>query len=125
MHVDKRNGDRTTKIYTVINIANLINSFLRGVGGNTAIETIDMNSNITKNVSNPLSNQDVATKNYVDTYACGVASGDIKLIVGSDFERSLGCNGLTTGNTSAGDRHKYAIIFHTRFRISSAYQDKN
>ena len=43
-----RNGDRTTTVYTGINIANLTNSFLRRDGGNTAIETIDMNSNIIK-----------------------------------------------------------------------------
>ena len=51
-------------------------------GGNTAIEAIDLNSNIIKNVSDPLSNQDVATKNYVDTHAFttdgGVVFGDIK-----------------------------------------------
>ena len=76
-----RNDDRTTTVYTGINIANLTNSFLRRVGGNTAIGTIDMNSNIIKNVSDPLSNQDVATKNYVDTNAFtsagGVVSADI------------------------------------------------
>ena len=45
--------------------------------------------------------QDVATKNYVDknviTTAGCVVSGDIKLNVGSDLVRSLGCNDLTTG----------------------------
>ena len=48
-----------------------------------------------------LSNQDVATKNYVDkhafTTAGGVVSGDIKLNVGTDLVRSLGCNDLTAG----------------------------
>ena len=31
-----RNGDRTTTVYTGINIANLTNSFLGRDGGNTA-----------------------------------------------------------------------------------------
>ena len=48
-----------------------------------------------------MSNQDVATKNYVDTNAFttsgGVVSGDIKLSVGSDLVRSLGCNDLSAG----------------------------
>ena len=71
MPVDKfgRNGDRTTTVYIGINIANLTNSFLRRDGDNTAIGAIDMNSNITKNVSDSLSYQDVAIKNYVDTNA--------------------------------------------------------
>ena len=70
MPVDKfgRNGDRTTTVYTGINIANLTNSFLRRDGGNTVISAIDMNSHIIKNVVDPLSNQDVATKNYVARY---------------------------------------------------------
>ena len=85
MPVDKfgRNGDRTTTIYTGIKIANLTNSFLRRDGGNTAIGAIDLNSNIIKNVSDPVSNQYVATKNYVDTHAFttagGIVSDDIKL----------------------------------------------
>ena len=97
MLVDKfgRNDDRTTPVYTGINIANLTYSILRRDGGNTAIGTIGMNSNINKNVSGWLSNQDVATKNYVDTNAFttagGVVSGDIKLNIDSDLIRSLGC----------------------------------
>ena len=60
-----------------------------------------MNNNIIKNVSIPVSNQDVVSKNYVDTHAFttagGVVSGDIKLSVGSDFIRSLVCNDLSAG----------------------------
>ena len=94
-----RNGDRTTTVYTEINIANLTNSFLRRYGGNTAIGAIDMNNNIIKNVADPLIYQDVATKNYVDTNAAagGVVFSDIKLNVGSDLARSLGCYDLIAG----------------------------
>ena len=60
-----------------------------------------MNNNITKNVVNPFINQDIATKNYVDTKAFstagGVVSVDIKLNVGSDLVQSLGCNDLSAG----------------------------
>ena len=83
MPVDKfgRNGDRISTVNTGMNVANLTNSFLRSDGGNTAIGAIDMNSYIIKNVADPLSNQDVATNNYVDknsiTNAGGVVSDDI------------------------------------------------
>ena len=64
-----------------------------------------MNNIIVKNVADSLSNQDVASKNYVETNsfttAGGVVSGDIKLNVGSDLItdliRSLACNNITTG----------------------------
>ena len=106
MPVDKfgRNGDRTTTVYTGINIANLTNSFLRRDEGNTAIGAIDFNSNIIKNVSDPVSNH-VATKNYVDIHAFntagGIVSGDIKLCVGSNLVRSLGCSDLSAGKKFA------------------------
>ena len=120
MPVDKcgRNGDKTAEAYTGINIAYLTNSFLSRDVGNTAIGAIDMNSHIIKNVVNPMSNQDVATKNYVDknaiTTAGGVVSGDIKLNVGSDFVRSLGGNNLITGKklTLLLGKHKYARILY-------------
>ena len=70
-----RNGDRPTTVYTGIYIANLTNSFLRKDGGNTAMGAIDLNSNIIKNVSDPVSNHDVATTNYVDTHAFTTAGG--------------------------------------------------
>ena len=134
MPVDKfgRNDDRTTTVYTEINIANLSNSFLRRDGGNTAIGAIDTNSHIITNVADPLSNQDIATKIYVHknaiiTAGC-VVSGDIKLNVGSDLVRCLGCNEPYNGQevyTSARVRHKCAIIFLTQFTIKSSYQDKN
>ena len=60
-----------------------------------------MNSNIIKKVMDPLSNQDVAPNNYADTNAFttagGGVSGDIKLSVGSNLVRSLGCNDLSAG----------------------------
>ena len=77
MPVDKfgRNCDRATPVYTRINIANLTNTFLGRDGGNTAIEAIDMNSNIIKNVADPLANQDVVTRNYIHTHAFSNAGG--------------------------------------------------
>ena len=70
MPVDKfgRKGDRATPVYTEINTANLTNTFLRREGGNTAIGAIDMNRNIIKTVTDPLSNQDAVTKNYIYTH---------------------------------------------------------
>ena len=62
-----RNGDRTISVYTGIDIANLTYSFLRRDGEINTTEAINMYNNIIKNVADPFSNRDFATKNYVDT----------------------------------------------------------
>ena len=81
-----------------------------------------MNSNIIKNVLELVSNQDVATKNYVDTHAfstaCGVVSGDIKLSVGSDLVRSLGCH-----DHSAGKKFALLLGSDTNMLIPYPIQD--
>ena len=75
-----------------------------------------MNNNIIKIVSHPKSNQDVATKNYVDTNAFTTAgvvvSGDIKLSVVSDLERSIGCDDLRKGK-------KFALLLGSNLNILS------
>ena len=69
-------------------------------------------------MADPLSNQDVATENYVDTNAFttagGVVFGDIKLNVGSDLARSLGCNDLTTGK-------KFTVLLWTDINMLLYY----
>ena len=78
MPLDKfgRNGDT---VYTGINMENLTNNFLLRDGGNSAIWAIDMGSVIIKNVAHPLSNQDVASKNYVDTNAFSIVGGVVSV----------------------------------------------
>ena len=123
MPVEKfwRNGERTTTIYTGLNIANLTNTFLRRDGSNTALGAIDINNNFIKNVSDPLTHQNVATKNYVDTSAFstagGVVSGDINLSIGSDLVRSLGYNDLSAGKKFTLLRGQTKICYRIPYPI--------
>ena len=86
-------GRNNDTVYTGINVANFTNRCLRRDGGNTAVGALDMNIHIIKNVADPLSNQDVTTKNFVNknaiTIAGGIVSCGIKLNVGSDLVMSL------------------------------------
>ena len=103
MPVDKfgRNGDRTTTIYSGINIANVTNSFLRRDEGNTAKGLLISIVILLKMYRIRCQIKVFATKNYVDTNAfttaSGVVSGDIKLSVGSDLVRSLGRIDMSAG----------------------------
>ena len=71
-------------------------------------------------MADPLSNQDVASKNYVDTNAFttagSVMSGDIKLNVDSDLVRSLGWNNLT-----AGKKFSFLLGSHTNMLSYSVH----
>ena len=75
--------------------------------------------------------KNVATQNYIDTNAFtttgGVVSGDIKLNVGSDLVRSLGCNGLTTGKKFTLLLGTDTMMLSYSFQITSgsACQNKN
>ena len=50
-----------------VSLSYINNNFLRRSGANTATGSINMTGNTLINVSNPVNDQDVATKNYVDT----------------------------------------------------------
>ena len=116
MPVDKF-GRNVDIVYTGINIANLTSGVLSRDGGSTAFGAIDINNHIIQNVADPLSNQDVATKNYVDenfiTTAGGVVSCDIKLNVVSDLVRCLWCYDFTTGKKFTLLLGQTQMCYHT------------
>ncbi|ELU13787.1 hypothetical protein CAPTEDRAFT_213857 [Capitella teleta] len=95
-----------------VSLSYINNNFLRRDGTNTATGSIDMTGNTLTNVSNPVNNQDAATKYYVDTIARGVddkvnKSGDTK-------SGNLNMNGnriLGVAEVGGGDDTSQAIPF--------------
>ena len=73
MPVDKfgRGLDTTTNTRDGVSLTYINNNFLRRDGMNTATGSVNMVGNTLTNVSNPVNDQDVATKSYVDVYAGG------------------------------------------------------
>ena len=68
MPVDKFGRMSDARIVTEgVSLSYINNNFLRRSGANTATGSINMTGNTLTNVSNPVNDQDVATKNYVDT----------------------------------------------------------
>ena len=69
MPVDKfgRSGKSNSVITEGVSLSYIGNNFLRRDGTNTATGSINMTGNTLTNVSNPVNDQDVATKTYVDT----------------------------------------------------------
>ena len=69
MPVDKfgRMSDAEAVYTEGVSLRYINNNFLRRDGTNTATGSINMTGNTLTNVSNPVIDQDVATKNYVDT----------------------------------------------------------
>ena len=71
------------------------------------------------------------TKNYVDpcafTTMCVVVSGNIKLSVDSELERSLGCKDLSAGKkvTLLLGTDTNLLTYSVPIQDYSAYQDQN
>jgi len=77
---------------TGVSVSYINNNFVR----NRAITSLDMNNNKICNVLSPVNSQDVATKKYVDD-SKDLSVGDLRLNVGEDTVRLLGCTDLTPG----------------------------
>jgi len=72
------------------------NTFLRRDGENTATANIDMTSHKLINVLDPVDDQDIATKHYVDNKLnLNTLTENLILSVGADTLRSLGCMDLS------------------------------
>jgi hypothetical protein len=72
------------------------NAFLRRDGENTATANIDMTSHKLINVLDPVDDQDIATKHYVDNKLnVNTLTENLILSVGADTLRSLGCKDLS------------------------------
>lgn len=76
-----------------VSISYTNNNFLRRDGTNTATGSINMTGNTLTNVSNPVIDQDVATKNYVDS---NVSVPAVTIV--------------TSGSINLNDTHHYLLV---------------
>jgi len=88
---------------TDVTMSTISNSFIRKNGANTIIADLNVTGNKIINVSDPASNQDVATKGYVDSTSVSRSedsmTGDLLMTTSLDETRLRGCTDLQTGKT--------------------------
>ena len=86
---------------TGVTMSAISNTFLRRDGANTIIGEIDMTGNKITNVADPVTIQDAAMKNYVDSFSVrksgDILTGDLLFSTGADEQRIVGCTDLEPG----------------------------
>jgi len=107
MSVDKfgRSSFRPVSGRSGLSLRIVNNNFLRRDGTNTVTGPINMNGHKLKNASDPMDDQDVATKSYVDSIEAAdkvsksgdTMTGNLILALDTDTSRILGCTYLRRG----------------------------
>jgi len=110
----------TTQETSVSSVQDMNDTFLRRDERNTVIGTINMAGNTLTNLSNPVSNHDVATKAYVDENSDGVSksvdtmSGDLNM----DGNKIVGLLTRIGDLTGEGDAVSHRILLDVMERLN-------
>jgi len=117
MVVDKFGGhgidDRSDMSLKFIN-----KSFVRRDGSNTVTGSIDMTGNTFNNVANPTSDQDVATKAYVDSNSVGprkIFSGYVPPLLSGYGVPNIKTGFIVSASSTNGDRHIPSYAFNSYY----------